>query len=136
MNQTFKLLLASAVIAGGTFGINAQDTATKGDNTAVNKRDRSKDAPTADNQKMNTNDRMTTKKIRQAIIAEKNLSTYAHNVKIITQGGSVTLKGPVRSEEEKATVEAKAKEVAGADKVTSEISVVPKKTKNSSKSSS
>jgi osmotically-inducible protein OsmY len=46
--------------------------------------------------------------------------------------GSVTLKGPVRSEEEKSFVEAKAKEIAGADKVTSEISIAPKKTKSQS----
>jgi hypothetical protein len=42
------------------------------------------------------------------------------------------LKGPVRSEEEKSFVEAKAKEIAGADRVTSEISIAPKKTKSQS----
>ena len=57
---------------------------------------------------------------------DKSLSTYAHNVKIVAHGGTVTLKGPVRTEEEKKTVEAKATEVAGAGKVTNNISVVPK----------
>jgi osmotically-inducible protein OsmY len=56
---------------------------------------------------------------------DKSLSTYAHNVKIITQNGQVTLKGPVRSEEEKKTVEAKATEVAGQNKVTSELNIKP-----------
>ena len=57
---------------------------------------------------------------------DKSLSSYAHNVKIITQDGMVTLKGPVRSEEDKRAIEAKAKEVAGEDKVTSELEVKPK----------
>ena len=58
---------------------------------------------------------------------DKSLSTYAHNVKIITQNGVVTLKGPVRSEEEKQAVEAKAKEIAGPGKVTSDLEVKPKR---------
>jgi osmotically-inducible protein OsmY len=96
------------------------------DNTKTNKRDRKPGAVTADQQKMNTSDREMTKKIRQAIMADKSLSTYAHNVKIVSQDGMVTLKGPVHSEAEKSTIEAKAAEVAGgADKVKSEISVKP-----------
>jgi hyperosmotically inducible periplasmic protein len=96
------------------------------DNTKVNKRDQSNAQPTADQQKENATDRAITRRIRQALIKDKSLSTYAHNVKIITQNAMVTLRGPVRSEEEKQAVEAKAKEVAGADKVTSELEVKPK----------
>ncbi len=58
---------------------------------------------------------------------DKNLSTYAHNVKVITQLGQVTLKGPVRSEAEKTTIEAKATEVAGVGKVTNLITIAPAK---------
>jgi osmotically-inducible protein OsmY len=58
---------------------------------------------------------------------DKSLSSYAHNVKVIAQGGQVTLKGPVRSGQEKETVEAKAIEVAGAGHVTNEISIAPAK---------
>jgi osmotically-inducible protein OsmY len=58
---------------------------------------------------------------------DKSLSTYAHNVKIISQNGMVTLKGPVRSGDEKRSVESKAAEVVGQDKVTSELEVKPKK---------
>jgi len=54
------------------------------------------------------------------------LSTSAHNVKVIAQNGMVTLKGPVKTDEEKQAVEAKAAEIAGADKVSSEIRVAPK----------
>jgi hyperosmotically inducible periplasmic protein len=60
-------------------------------------------------------------------MADKTLSTYAQNVKVITQDGQVTLKGPVRSEDEKKTIEAKATEVVGAGRVTNQISIAPAK---------
>jgi osmotically-inducible protein OsmY len=97
------------------------------DNTKTNERDRDKTTPTADQQKENTSDRMITQQVRKAIIKDKSLSTYAHNVKVITQNGQVTLKGPVRSEEEKKSVEAAAAGVAGSDKVVSQLEVAPKK---------
>jgi len=100
-----------------------QDPATKPDNTKVNKRDRSKAEPTADQQKDNKSDRELAKNIRQAIVKDKALSTYAHNVKVIVEHGTVTLKGPVKTDDEKKTVEAKAAEVAGASNVKNEISV-------------
>jgi osmotically-inducible protein OsmY len=96
---------------------------TQPDNTKTNKRDRKPGAVTADQQKMNTADRDLTKKIRQAIMADKSLSTYAHNVKIISQNGAVTLKGPVRSDAEKTSIATKATEIAGTDNVKNEISV-------------
>jgi osmotically-inducible protein OsmY len=66
-----------------------------------------------------------TQQIRKAIVQDKSLSTYAHNVKIITQNGQVTLKGPVRSDDEKRALEAKATEVAGAGNVNDELNVKP-----------
>jgi len=101
---------------------------TPADNTKVNTRDRAKGAVTADQQKENTTDRKLTQEIRRALIQDKALSTYAHNVKVIAQGGQVTLKGPVRSEEEKQTVESKAVSVAGAGHVTNQMSIAPGKT--------
>ncbi len=98
---------------------------TKPDNTKVNKRDQGPGAVTADQQKMNAADRDLTAKIRKAVIADKALSTYAHNVKIISQDGTVTLKGPVRSEDEIKSILAKAAEIAGADKVVNEMAVKP-----------
>jgi hyperosmotically inducible periplasmic protein len=97
------------------------------DNTKMNKGDAGKDATTADQQKMNPSDRAITQKIRAEIMKDKSLSTYAHNVKVITQDGKVTLKGPVRTPEEKAAVEAKAAMVAGDSNVTSQIGIVPPK---------
>jgi osmotically-inducible protein OsmY len=97
------------------------------DNTKVNKRDRDKAEKTADQQKMNAPDRELTRKIRKSIVDDATLSTYAHNVKIISQDGMVTLKGPVRSAAEKQSVVAKAVAVTGkADKVTDEISIAAK----------
>jgi osmotically-inducible protein OsmY len=107
---------------------------TPPDNTKVNTRDRAKGAVTADQQKENTGDRDITRKIRQSLMKDKTLSTYAHNVKVIAQDGQVTLKGPVRSDDEKRAVEAKATEVAGAGHVTNEISVAPVRSKPKSKS--
>jgi hyperosmotically inducible protein len=100
---------------------------TPADNTKVNTRDRAKGAVTADQQKENASDRELTQKIRRALMQDKTLSSYAHNVKVIAQGGQVTLKGPVRTEDEKRTVETKAAEVAGAGHVTNEMSVAPAK---------
>jgi len=93
------------------------------DNSKVNEHDRIKSEPTADQQKDNRSDRDITQQIQQSIMNDKSLSTYAHNVKIITQNGQVTLKGPVRSDDEKRTVEAKATEVAGENKVGREIPI-------------
>lgn len=89
------------------------------DNSAQNKNH----ATTADQQAQNTSDLDMTKKIRQSLIADKSLSTYGHNVKIITQNGTVTLKGPVHSEEEKKAIEQHAADVCGQDKVTSQLTV-------------
>src|SRR5258705_6274153 len=94
------------------------------DNTGKNQRDRSKAEPTADQQKENKGDRELARQVRQSLTKDKSLSTYAHNIKVIAQNGEVTLKGPVKSAEEKQAIEAKAAEVAGgADKIKSEIEV-------------
>src|SRR6202163_4883889 len=79
---------------------------TPADNTKVNTRDRAKGAVTADQQKDNASDRKLTQTIRRALMRDKSLSSYAHNVKVIAQGGQVTLKGPVRSDAEKQNIEA------------------------------
>jgi len=83
---------------------------TAPDNTKVKKRVQNANAKTADQQQTNAADQECTRAIRQAIIADKSLSTYAQNVKIITLDGMVTLKGPVKSDAEKKIVMAKAVE--------------------------
>lgn len=102
----------------------AQDAQAAPDNTKQNK---DQSSPNADQQKMNSSDRTMTQQIRKSIMADKSLSTYGHNVKIITQNGKVTLRGPVRSEDEKSNIEAKAVAVAGQDNVTSQLQVAASK---------
>jgi hyperosmotically inducible protein len=97
---------------------------TTPDNTKTNK---DQAGPTADQQKMNPSDRAVTQKIRKAIHEDQSLSSYAHNIKVITQDGKVTLRGPVRSEEEKSNLEAKAVSVAGQENVTDQLEVTPSK---------
>jgi len=96
------------------------------DNTANNKSGQNTAGVTAQDQKMNAADQNTTAKIRRAIMADKSLSTYAHNVKIICQDGVVTLKGPVRSDDEVNSIVSKAKDVTGTSyKVVNQLSVKP-----------
>ena len=118
-----SLLFAGSVLAGPI----QQEQQPAPDNTKTNQGDASKNAKTADQQKMNPADRETTKKIRSALMNDKSLSTYAHNIKIITTDGMVTLKGPVRSEDEKSAIEAKARQIAGDSNVTNNLSVAPPK---------
>jgi hyperosmotically inducible protein len=87
------------------------------DNTARNIRDRDGTSPTSGDQAENEADRQISATIRQAIVGDNSLSMNAHNVKIITSGGVVTLRGPVKSQQEKATIESKAKQVAGVTRV-------------------
>ena len=121
------LVVALALASVSLIPVLPAGAQTPADNTKVNTRDRQAEATTADQQKGNANDRTITQKIRRSLMNDKALSTYAHNVKIVSQGGQVTLKGPVRTEDEKRTVEAKATEVAGAGRVTNEISIAPAK---------
>jgi hyperosmotically inducible periplasmic protein len=102
------------------------ESQAKPDNTKVNERDRNPDEATADRQKMNAADRKLTAEIRKSVMADKALSTYAHNVKIVSQNGTVTLKGPVRSDVEVKSIVAKAVEVVGSpEKVVNQMSVKP-----------
>jgi hyperosmotically inducible protein len=94
------------------------------DNTTKNKDQGSR---TAEQQKMNPADRAITQKIRKAVHDDTSLSSYAHNIKIITQDGKVTLRGPVRSDDEKNNLQTKAVAVAGEANVTNQLEVAPSK---------
>jgi hyperosmotically inducible periplasmic protein len=121
------VLTALVVVSVLVIAVIPAGAQTPADNTKVNKGDRAEGAVTADQQKENASDRELAQKIRRAVVADKTLSTYAHNVKIVAQNGQVTLKGPVRTDDEKKSVEAKATEVAGAGRVTNEITIAPTK---------
>ena len=116
-------LVGVAMLSAPAFG-HPRNQETAPDNTKTNRQLRT---PTADEQGMNAADRAITQKIRKAIHEDKSLSTYAHNIKIISEDGKVTLRGPVRSTDEKASIEAKATELAGAGNVTNLLELAPPK---------
>jgi osmotically-inducible protein OsmY len=116
-------IVSTGLIAAGLTFAGIALPQVQPDNTKVNKQDRDKTSVTADQQKNNLSDREVTQRIRKSVMADKTLSSYAHNVKIVSQNGMVTLKGPVKSEEEKKTIEAKAIEIAGSGKVDNQITV-------------
>ena len=120
--RSFTLALAVAWGWGLIFGLplHAQSS-SQPDNSAQNKHQNQ--CKTADNQPNGKSDLQTTAQVRKAIIADKDLSMYAHNVKIITKGGTVTLKGPVKSDEEKQKVVSDATSVVSADKVVDQLTV-------------
>jgi hyperosmotically inducible periplasmic protein len=94
------------------------------DKTKINE---NQTGPTADQRKMNPSDRAITQQIRKVIHHDRSLSPYGRNIKIFIQDGKVTLRGPVRSEEEKGNLEAKAASVAGQENVTNQLEVAPSK---------
>ena len=92
------------------------------DNSAVNTRDRDTNAKTPFDQNENKSDIGITASIRRSVIDTK-MSTIAHNIKIITQDGTVTLRGPVMNEEEKSRIEEIARNVAGVKAVDSQLEI-------------
>jgi hyperosmotically inducible periplasmic protein len=125
MTFTNRMFASTVLLAGLTSQLLGQAP----DNTKVNERDRAKNQPTADQAKDNLSDRELMQQIRKAIMADKSLSTYGKNVKVIAQHGKVTLKGPVHTEEERKNIEAKAAQIAGAANVTNQLAVKGDKTK-------
>jgi osmotically-inducible protein OsmY len=95
------------------------------DNTRANKENASSDTRNADDQKENATDRDYAKRIRQSVMADKGLSTYAHNIKIVSVNGNVTLDGVVRSDEERNSIGSKAEAVAGHGHVVNELKIAP-----------
>jgi hyperosmotically inducible protein len=119
--KTMKRLLYSGLAAAAILCAQAPD------NTKTNQQDRDRGAVTSDSQTSGHDDLRLAKEIRQSIVKDKGLSTYAHNVKVIVQNGQVTLKGPVRTEAEKSAVEQKATAVAGENKVVNQLDIAPDK---------
>jgi len=120
-------LLISAAQSAMSQSSTAPSTRTvPADNTKSNNLDPSNTAATADAQKENAGDRTITQRIRKSLVTDKSLSTYAHNVKIVSVNGTVTLNGVVRSEDEKSAIEVKAVSVAGPGHVVNNLKVAPK----------
>ncbi len=110
------------LIAGLTFG-----QPPSPDNTRSNKADPSDRQATSDMQRNDATDTELTKRIRQSVMADNTLSTYAHNVKIVAVNGTVTLNGVVRTAAEKNEIGKKATSIAGEGHVIDNLKLVPPK---------
>jgi osmotically-inducible protein OsmY len=128
--KALRIVALGMTVAGlGTLGCSG-DPATTGaaaqkapDNTGRNVRDRGDGALTSGDQSETAGDRALTQQIRQAVVADDSLSTTAKNVKIITTNGVVTLRGPVKTDQERTTIAAVATKLAGAGKVQNQLEV-------------
>jgi len=121
------VILAGVLSACGSKTEEAEKTtppaATDADNTARNERDQAGTTVTPPDQSESEGDLAITSKIRQAIVDDNSLSLNAHNVKVVTSGGVVTLRGPVKTATEKTAIETKAKQVAGVTRVDNQLEV-------------
>ena len=121
---TKRILLVVACLCGlsliPTF---ADDEKTKADNTATNERDRSGETQTSGDQSNSSSDLKVTQAIRQALMKDDTLSTTAKNIKVITENGQVTLRGPVNNAQEKARVDQLAKSAAGGAHVVDQLDI-------------
>jgi len=127
-NNTATWLLL-AVLAGGSPLVFAQTSNTgktatpDADNTRMNKADQKNTQPTAQNQSNEKADRELAAAVRKAIVRDKSLSTNAHNVKVIAKDGTVTLRGPVRNDDEKTKVSQLTRQVEGVSNVDDQLLV-------------
>ena len=130
--KTKAIHTALCVCLVGAFGSNAlaqqrmADASTQPsavDNTTVNQRDKSPDTLKPTDQPNDSVDIKLAAAVRGAIVEDKSLSTMAHNVKLVAANGVVTLRGPVRSDEEKAKVGTCAAHVSGVSQVDNQLDV-------------
>src|SRR4029453_1479384 len=120
MNRT---ILTLACLSAFNLAALAADEKTKPDNTATNERDRSGETKTSGDQSNSSTDLKITQAIRQALMKDGELSTTAKNIKIITDNGQVTLRGPVKNAQEKAKIGQLARSAAGGAKIYDKLHV-------------
>ncbi len=101
----------------------AENEKAKPDNTATNERDRSGEAKTSGDQSNSSADLKITQAIRRALMKDPELSTTAKNIKVITANGQVTLRGPVKTAQEKAKIDQIAKSAAGGAQIDDQLDI-------------
>jgi len=121
MKRTFLAL--SLILTLGLTAIAADKNQADADNTAKNQRDRSGETKTSGDQSNSPDDLKTTQAIRKALMKDSSLSMTAKNIKIITADGQVTLRGPVKSADEKSRIDQLAKTSAGKAKIDNQLEV-------------
>lgn len=120
MNRILLTSLLTLVVCGTSF---AEDAAKDKDNTAINKRDADQKTLTPEDQSNDPADLKITQAIRQAVVKDDALSMTAKNIKIITTGGAVTLRGPVKSEAEKTSIAKHAAAAVPPANITNQIEI-------------
>lgn len=117
------LLALTCVTSFSLSALAADNDREKPDNTAANDRDRSGETKTSGDQSNSPADLKITQAIRQALMGDRELSTTAKNIKVITANGEVTLRGPVNNAEEKTKIEQLAAAAAGGAKIDNQLEI-------------
>jgi hyperosmotically inducible periplasmic protein len=123
LKRLMLMFVSALALLGGSSLALAQTPAPAPDNSGVNVRDRNPASMTAGQQSNAKADVELTQRIRRAVMQDESLSMTAHNVKIISANGAVTLRGPVNSEQERTAIGRKAQAIAGPDKVDNQLEV-------------
>ena len=121
MKRTLLALACLSALSLAAFA--ADNEKAKPDNTSTNERDRSGETKTSGDQSNSSADLKIAQAIRQALIKDDQLSTTAKNIKVITANGQVTLRGPVKTAQEKARVDQIAKSAAGGAQIDDQLDV-------------
>src|SRR5438876_6555089 len=121
MKQT--LVALTCLSAFSLAALAADDEKAKTDNTATNERDRSGETQTSGDQSNSSADLKITQAIRRALMKDRELSTTAKNIKVVTANGQVTLRGPVKSAQEKAKVDQIARSAASTAQIDDQLEV-------------
>ena len=119
-----RTLLALACLSAFSLAALAADNEkAKPDNTATNERDRSGETKTSGDQSNSSTDLKVTQAIRRALMKDRELSTMAKNIKVVTANGQVTLRGPVKTVQEKTKVDQIARSAAGGARIDDQLEV-------------
>ncbi len=121
MKRTLLVLACLSALSVAAFA--ADDEKTNSDNTATNERDRSGETKTSGDQSNSSADLKITQAIRQALMKDDQLSMTAKNIKIITANGQVTLRGPVKTAQEKSKIDQLARSAASGAKIENQLDV-------------
>ena len=118
-----RTLLAIACLSALTMSTMVADDKKAPDNTATNERDRSGETQTSGDQSNNSADLKITQAVRQALMKDSELSMTAKNIKVITANGQVTLRGPVKTAQEKEKINQLASSAAGGARIDNQLDV-------------
>jgi hyperosmotically inducible protein len=136
LRTMWNLSLLSALALAGCANRDASSPAAKPadttgevapDNTKVNQRDRGGATLTPLDQGNEAADLKITQDLRQRLVNDDGLSFDAKNIKIVTSGAVITLRGPVKSETEKQRIESAARALPGVASVNDELEVAAEK---------